>query len=169
MRSPSPRSELCSAMPLLERRPAGVAMCPSIGHDVTCNRSRCSSSRTGSMRSITRAVWTAWLAEPTPSMWSGAGTPGSSRKMSDISRSRAGSRPPALRRGLWALRTAPTHGPDRRPPPALCTPPRFDMASQQHTYPPSGYKSRAPQSAHGRHACSSIAGRTSFVYAVTTW
>ena len=32
------------------------------------------------MRSITRAVWTAWLAEPTPSMWSGAGTPSSSQE-----------------------------------------------------------------------------------------
>jgi hypothetical protein len=30
--------------------------------------------RPSSMRSITRAVCTAWLAEPTPSMWSGAGT-----------------------------------------------------------------------------------------------
>ena len=53
----------------------------------TITRSGRSASSTGSMRSITRAVCTAWLAEPTPSMWSGAGTPSSSRKMSDISRS----------------------------------------------------------------------------------
>ena len=53
----------------------------------TITRSGCSSSRTGSRRSIVRAVCAAWLPEPTSSMWSGAGTPSSSRKTSDISRS----------------------------------------------------------------------------------
>ena len=53
----------------------------------TITRSGRSSSRTGSRRSIVRAVCTAWLPEPTSSMWSGAGTPSSSRKTSDIARS----------------------------------------------------------------------------------
>ena len=53
----------------------------------TITRSGASSSSTGSSRSITRAVCCAWLPEPTSSMWSGAGTPSSSRKTSDISRS----------------------------------------------------------------------------------
>ena len=42
-------------------------------------------SRTGSRRSITRAVCTACVPEPTPSRWSGSGMPSSSRKTSDIS------------------------------------------------------------------------------------
>ena len=53
----------------------------------TITRSGRSSASTGSSRSITRAVCWAWLPEPTSSMWSGAGTPSSSRKTSDISRS----------------------------------------------------------------------------------
>ena len=53
----------------------------------TITRSGRSSARTGSRRSIVRAVCAAWLPEPTSSMWSGAGTPSSSRKTSDISRS----------------------------------------------------------------------------------
>ena len=53
----------------------------------TITRSGASSTRTGSRRSIVRAVIAAWLPEPTSSMWSGAGTPSCSRKTSDISRS----------------------------------------------------------------------------------
>ena len=53
----------------------------------TITRSGRSATSTGSSRSITRAVCWAWLPEPTSSMWSGAGTPSSSRKTSDIIRS----------------------------------------------------------------------------------
>ncbi len=42
---------------------------------------------TGSIRSITRAVCTAWLADPTDSITSGAPTPSSSRKIRDIASS----------------------------------------------------------------------------------
>ena len=53
----------------------------------TITRSGRSASITGSIRSMTRAVCTACDAEPTPSTWSGSGTPSSSRKMPDIIRS----------------------------------------------------------------------------------
>ncbi len=50
----------------------------------TITRSGRSAARTGSSRSIVRAVCWAWLPEPTSSMWSGAGTPSSSKNTSDI-------------------------------------------------------------------------------------
>ena len=53
----------------------------------TRTRSGRSSRSTGSSRSSTRAVCSPWLPEPTPSMWSGSGTPSSSKKTSDIARS----------------------------------------------------------------------------------
>ena len=53
----------------------------------TTRRSGSSASSTGSSRSIVRAVWAAWVPEPTSSMWSGSGTPSSSKKISDIARS----------------------------------------------------------------------------------
>ncbi len=53
----------------------------------TITRSGRSAARTGSSRSIIRAVCCAWEPEPTASMWSGAGTPSSSKKISDINRS----------------------------------------------------------------------------------
>ena len=53
----------------------------------TTRRSGFSFSITGSSRSIVRAVCWAWVPEPTSSMWSGAGTPSSSKKTSDIARS----------------------------------------------------------------------------------
>ncbi len=53
----------------------------------TTTSSGASCSNTGSMRSMTRAVCCACVPEPTPSMWSGSGTPSSSKKTSDIMRS----------------------------------------------------------------------------------
>ncbi len=53
----------------------------------TTTRSGRSSRRTGSRRSITRAACSPCEPEPTPSMWSGSGTPSSEKKTSDIARS----------------------------------------------------------------------------------
>ncbi len=53
----------------------------------TITRSGRSSSMTGSILSITRAVWTAWVPEPTLRTYSGEGMPSSSLKIADIIRS----------------------------------------------------------------------------------
>ena len=53
----------------------------------TITSSGASASSTGSIASSTAASIRAWVPEPTPSMWSGSGTPSSSRKTSDIIRS----------------------------------------------------------------------------------
>ncbi len=81
----SPDSMCATGIPILTAvRTAARVELTSPG---TNRRSGRSDSRTGSSRSIVRAVWRAWVPEPTSSMWSGAGTPSSSKKTSDIRRS----------------------------------------------------------------------------------
>ncbi len=80
-----PDSTWASGMPILTAVSAVARV--ELTSPGTITRSGRSSSSTGSSRSIVRAVCCAWLPEPTSSMWSGAGTPSSSKKTCDIARS----------------------------------------------------------------------------------
>ncbi len=78
----SPDSRWATSMPRRDAQMAAATV--EFTSPGTITRSGRSAARMGSSRSMTRAVCSAWLPDPTPSMWSGSGTPSSSKKTWDI-------------------------------------------------------------------------------------